>query len=406
MAKAARVARLVKIPVLISSLVLALCLGRSAIAQPLSPAEELGKHIFMDKRLSVPGGQACITCHAPETGGTGGDSNLNREGAVYPGAFPGRFGNRRPPSAFYAGYGPVLHRRAVGFFAGGLFVDGRATGEPTGDPLAEQALQPFINPLEHNLPDHARLVELVRTAPYFQAFEEVWGSGSLETVEKGAQMIARSLAAYQRSSEFNPFNSKFDDFWREAQKGGLDVAAIRPFNVSSYSDIGLDRDELRGLALFASRARCATCHSLDPVKGGPPLFTDSTYRNLGVPKNPKLPYYADHPDWVDPGLATTLLAQPKWKQYAAENQATFRVPTLRNVDRRPSSDFVKAYMHNGVFKSLEDVVHFYNTRDVEGSGWAKAEDPRNQNTTEMGNLGLSSEEENQLVLFLKTLSDR
>lgn len=404
MARVARVAVLVKIKLL--TIVLGLSLGSAGWAQPLSPAEEVGKQIFMDKRLSVPGGQACISCHSPETGGTGGDSNVNREGAVYPGAFPGRFGNRRPPSAFYAGYGPVLHRRAVGFFAGGLFVDGRATGEPTGDALAEQALQPFINPLEHNLPDHARLVELVRAAPYFQAFEEVWGSGSLQTVEEGAQLIARSLAAYQRSSEFNPFNSKFDDFWREAQKARLDVAAIRPFNVSSYSDLGLDRDELRGLALFTSRARCATCHSLDSVKGGPPLFTDSTYRNLGVPKNTKLPYYADHPNWIDPGLAPTLAAQPKWKQYVDENQGTFRVPTLRNVDRRPSPDFVKAYMHNGVFKTLEEVVHFYNTRDLKEAGWAKPEEPRNQNTTEMGNLGLSSEEEKQLVLFLKTLSDR
>ncbi len=385
-------------------LILVLTLG--AGAQPLTPVEELGKRIFLDQRLSVPGGQGCISCHDPRAGGTGGDSELNRAGAVYPGAFPGRFGNRRPPSAFYAGFTPVLHRRQVGFFAGGLFWDGRATGEADGDPLPEQALQPFLNPLEHNLPNRARLVELVRNAPYAAAFEKVWGPGSLSTVEEGAQKIARSLAAFERSPEANPFNSKFDGFWREATARGLDVEAIRPFNQARYADLGLSPEELQGLALFASRARCATCHSLGSVKGGPPLFTDFSYRNLGVPRNPALPYYRDHPDWLDPGLSSTLQSQEKWRPYVEENRGTFRVPTLRNVDRRPTPGFVKAYMHNGVFKTLEEVVRFYNTRDVPGSGWAEPEEPRNQNRTEMGNLGLSPEDERLLVLFMRTLSDR
>jgi len=124
--------------------------------------------------------------------------------------------------------------------------------------------------------------------------------------------------------------------------------------------------------------------------GGPgedPLFTDFTASNIGTPANPLLPYYAeDRPDargyvanpagssFVDGGVGrfltqTHLLSQPspvdaRWLPLAPDNQGRFRVPTLRNVDKRPDPTFVKAYGHNGYFKSLKSIVHFYNTRDV------------------------------------------
>jgi len=79
------------------------------------------------------------------------------------------------------------------------------------------------------------------------------------------------------------------------------------------------------------------------------------------------------------------------------------VPTLRNVDLRPSDGFVKAYGHNGYFKSLEEIVHFYNTRDVEP--WPAPEVPLNVNSAELGNLGLTASQEADLVAFMKTLSD-
>ena len=93
-----------------------------------------------------------------------------------------------------------------------------------------------------------------------------------------------------------------------------------------------------------------------------------------------------------------------------------KVPTLRNVDKRPYPGFVKAFGHNGYFKSLEEIVHFYNTRDVlptcaHGSPgekvtcWPAPEYPWNVNTAELGNLGLSPAEEAAIVEFLKTLSD-
>ena len=88
---------------------------------------------------------------------------------------------------------------------------------------------------------------------------------------------------------------------------------------------------------------------------------------------------------------------------AEENMGKHKVPTLRNVDKRPGKGFTKAYVHNGVFKSLKEVVHFYNTRDVKD--WPQPEVPENVNTDELGDLGLTHQEEVAIVAFMKTLSD-
>jgi cytochrome c peroxidase len=128
----------------------------------------------------------------------------------------------------------------------------------------------------------------------------------------------------------------------------------------------------------------------------------------------------------DPGVGGFLakghpLSQPssvdaRWLPLARENQARFQVPTLRNVDKRPYPTFVKAYGHNGYFKSLKSIVHFYNTRDVltrcrpndPGEGvtcWPAPESTDNMNTKRVGRLGLSDEEESALVSFMQTLTD-
>ena len=102
--------------------------------------------------------------------------------------------------------------------------------------------------------------------------------------------------------------------------------------------------------------------------------------------------------------------------HASDNNARFQVPTLRNVDKRPDPAFVKAYGHNGYFKSLKQIVHFYNTRDAlprcqaddPGEGetcWPAPESASNMNTRFMGNLGLTDAEEDAIVSFLRTLSD-
>lgn len=382
----------------------------------LSPKEELGKRLFFDTRLSSPEGQACATCHAPQVGMTGPDEKINRFGGVYEGAVHGRFGNRRPPTAAYAGDSPVLHMDADGNFVGGMFWDGRATGETFGDPLAEQALVPFLNPLEHNMPDKKSIILKVRQSDYASLFEKVWGKDSLDAekdIDGTYERIARSIAAYERSAEVNPFNSKFDDFWRKARAAGLAVESISTANERKFEGLGLSREELGGLLLFNTKGKCANCHLLKSEGGKPPLLADFGYDNLGIPKNPQNPYYEiskefnpDGKNWLDKGLGGFLGKTPKYAKFAAQNLGKHKTPTLRNVDLRPNPGMVKAYMHNASFKSLKDIVHFYNTRDIVSANWPQPEIKENVNTTDLGNLGLTEDEEEAIVTFMKTLSDR
>ncbi len=404
-------------------LVLAFCAGQveepaeaeMVTASSLTPKEELGKKLFFDARLSEPAGQSCAFCHGPEVGFSGGDSAVNTAHGVYPGALAPRFGNAKPPTAAYAGGSPKLHIDEEGTFVGGLFWNGRATGWDLGDPLAEQAMGPFLNPLEQNLPGKASAVKIVLESEYADLFHAVWGpdSLSLDDVEGAYERIARSIAAFERTDEVNPFSSRFDDFWRRTQEAGLDVEAVDENNWEQFKGMGLDDDEVEGLMLFATKGECADCHMLTPVDGNPPLFTDFTYDNVGAPRNPDNPFYVQaaefNPDgdkWVDKGLGGFLEGIPEYQQYAAENIGKYKVPTLRNVDKQPSPDFAKAFLHNGIFKTLKEVVHFYNTRDLEEEDWPPPEIEANVNTEELGDLGLTEEEEDLIVLFMKTLTDR
>jgi cytochrome c peroxidase len=132
------------------------------------------------------------------------------------------------------------------------------------------------------------------------------------------------------------------------------------------------RDVLGRLALFNDPrgGNCASCHSLKPGAKGYPLFTDYSYHNVGLPRNPENPFYrnlAHNPEgaaWVDTGIGAYLRAtQP---ERAGEGRGKMKVPTLRNVDRRPSAGVVKAYGHNGAFKSLSDIVEFYAMQGMMG----------------------------------------
>ncbi len=386
-------------------------------AQELTPKEMLGKRLFFDANLSTPPGQSCASCHGPTVGWTGPDSDVNNTTVVYPGAIPTRFGNLKPPTAAYAGSSPPLHIDEEGTFVGGMFWNGRAAGWDLGDTIAEQAMGPFLNPLEMNMPDKKSVILKVQESDYAGLFREVWGPDSLDAeidIDGTYERIARSIAAFERSFEVTKFTSKFDDFWRKTQEAGLDITDIDETNMDQFKGLGLDDDEVHGLMLFNTTGLCAECHILTSEDGKtPPLFTDFTYDNLGVPKNPDNPFYTqdkefnpDGKDYVDKGLGGFLEGTEKYAQYAKDNMGKQKVPTLRNVDLRPYEGFVKAFTHNGFFKTLKETVNFYNTRDKEGSDWPPPEIADNLNVDEMGDLGLTDEEEDLIVLFMKTLSDR
>jgi cytochrome c peroxidase len=371
-------------------------LGLSRPDNPtITPLEELGKALFFDENLSTPPGQSCATCHAPETGFTGPDSDINAGQSIYPGAIHTRLGNRKPPTAAYGGDSPILHYDAdEEVWIGGMFWDGRATGETLGDPLAEQALGPFLNPLEQNNPGAKQVILKVQKSDYADLFEQVWGLGSLDSkddIEGTYERIGFSIAAYEKSVEVNPFTSKYDYYLA--------------------GEVSLTPLEAEGLSLFEGDAMCSACHisELGP-NGESPLFTDFTYDNLGVPKNPENPFYniseefnPDGADWIDLGLGRFLMGAGYDAAVYEAEMGKQKVPTLRNVDLRSYPGFVKSFGHNGFFKSLEDIVHFYNTRDVEI--WPAPEVAENVNTDELGNLGLTTEEEAAIVAFMKTLSD-
>lgn len=395
----------------------------------------LGKSLFFDQRLSANENQACAACHGPQVGWTGPDAPINAHGSVYEGSVAGRFGNRKPPSSGYATLAPVFsYDSATNTFSGGNFWDGRATGWKLGSPAADQAQGPFLNPLEQALPDAATVVHLVCSGDDGRLFRRLWGTEACTQIDRGYDDVALSVAAFEGSEEVNQFNSRFDAYL-------AGTGRLSPL-------------EQEGYRLFTGKAHCTNCHTATATQAGtPPLFTDFTYDNLGVPRNPENPFYdmdtvlvngaPVNPQghaFVDEGLGgflSTLAGSDSWlalphvpdamkqlypdalPELAAQNLGKQKVPTLRNVDRRPGRRFPKAYTHNGYFKTLEGLVHFYNTRDrLPACGgdlterealahhcWPAPEEPRNVNTTELGDLHLSVAQEAAVVAFLRTLSD-
>jgi cytochrome c peroxidase len=422
------------IPLLICAVGLAFVFTGAMTAKPspLTPMEQLGKALFFENISSPARGMSCADCHAPEVGWTGPIAGVNLQGGVYRGAVPTRFGNRKPPSSAYASFSPVFHYDTVeGEFVGGNFWDGRATGERLGSPTAEQALGPFLNPVEQNMPSMEAVCQHVAKSKIARLFEQVWGKGSLDCSPAGVGLtydrIGLSIGAYEASIEMNPFSSKFDLYWKACLDAGNteEACGLALDDQEVLDPLGIfTEQEFDGLIEFGEY--CSDCHiSHEAGPGGtPPLFTDNRFDNIGVPKNPKNPFYkmdtvylddgsAINPlgkDYIDYGLGDFLRTRPEWAHLADENDGKFRTPTVRNVDLRFGKSFPKVYMHNGVFTSLEQVVSFYNTRDVPGMGWAPPEVPYNLNDDlfegkPIGDFGLDADDEAAIVAFLKTLSD-
>jgi cytochrome c peroxidase len=448
----------------------------------VASVEILGKLMNFDRNISPFKNQACASCHMPYAAFSGPIPSVNLTMIAYPGSAHFRAGKRTAQRYTYSSYFPPLqYDPTQGAFFGGNFWDSRATGYLLGRPDSEQAQFPPVDPNEMGFPDTACITFRLSQAVYRPLFEEVWGAGSFAitfpsnteaicSTPNGAAIFggsatpvnlspadrtrsndvydhwAQSLSAYEHSLSVSPFTSKFDAFLK-----------------GKYT---LTPDEMAGYNLFRGKGNCNSCHldgrSTAPSPKAPssvdtgaaadttPVFTCFGSANLGLPKNPRdAIYYETTPDffgftpnpagftYTDLGLGTFLRSgfgsapnpDATWRQFAGVSDGKMQTMTARDValvppkcptTEAPGPYFQKEFFHNGYIKSLKQLVHFYNTRDVYrmqvASGacpagtiekvtcWPAAEVPQNQDMT-VGNLHLTDMEENQIVAFLQALTD-
>jgi cytochrome c peroxidase len=366
--------------------------GDAAVAPSasMSAAAQLGEKIFNDPGLSASGTLACSGCHDPANA----HAQPNTLAVALGGPGMNLEGFRNSPSLNYASFTPAFHFESDGTPVGGFNRDGRAVD------FADQARRPFLSANEMANASVADVIARLATSPYNGEFRALFGADILDSPGDAFDRMVFALARYQTEDpDFRPFDSKYDFFL--AGKATLTA------------------QELRGLVMFNSPAKgnCAACHpSARGADGSPPLFTDFTYDNLGVPRNPDIGANADQA-YFDLGLCG-----PFRTDLAARGDlcGAFKVPTLRNVDR------TAPYFHNGRFATLKQAIEFYVRRDtnpeafypLDGGGQPDKFDDlppayrANVNTTEApynrhpGEApALTDAEIDDLVAFLKTLND-
>lgn len=358
----------------ISSLLFVGCGGGSSSSENFGNDQvSLGEKLYHDTSLSNDKTMACATCHVIDSAFVDPrPTNLSLGASLGDDLIS--ISDRNAPTAAYASFIPRFHFDShEGLFIGGQFLDGRAVD------LTEQAKAPFLNPVEMNMPNEAAVIARVQeNSEYVASFKSIYGDDIFNDTQKAYEALADTIAKFEKSNTFSPFNSKYD----KALKG----------------DAILTEQESRGLALFDGKAQCNLCHASEGSKAH---FTDFSYDNLGVPVNHALrdangkgTSFVDNGLYDNPQVTDTGL------------KGAFRVSTLRNIA------VTGPYMHNGVFKDLATVVHFYNTRDVAGAinpetglVWEKGEVEVNKNDAELGNLKLTTAEEVDLLAFLKILTD-
>lgn len=299
----------------------------------LSVVATLGERIFNDASLSASGRVSCASCHVASQAHAPDNALATQPG----GANLTAAGTRASPSLRYLLANAAFSFDKNGAPSGGFMHDGRASS------LSEQATLPFLGAREMANASKADVVTLLRKTDYAELFRSTFGADILDRPDEAFARMMFALQRYQQEDpDFAPFNAKYDQFL--AGKASLNPA------------------ELRGLALFNDRNKgnCIACHpSGKNADGSSPLFTDFSYDNLGVPRNPLIAENAD-PAYFDLGLCgpnRTDLAD------RADLCGKFKVPTLRNVATR------RVFFHNGRFTTLREALGFYVRRDTNPEEW-------------------------------------
>lgn len=305
--------------------------------RPTAEVIALGETLFNEKRLSGDGSRACSTCHNPAIAFTDG---LPQHTVL---ADSGRKLSRNTPTLLNIALQPSF------------FADARVTT------LEDQIAVVLASKLEMASSASAAAVRLRADTAYAAAFARALPPSAREITESSLRNV---LAAYVRT--LGNMNSRVD----VAMRGMIDA---------------LTSDERRGFNLFMGKARCATCHFAPMFSGAiPPTFLVSEVEIIGAPANPDT-------------MAATLDADIGRARVDSieTHRFAFNVPTLRNIAR------TSPYMHNGAYRTLEQVVDFYNRGGGKGVG-AKL----TYQTLSEKPLRLTAHEQNALVVFLKALDDR
>ena len=281
---------------------------------PLTEARvRLGRSLFFDPILSGNRTVACASCHDPAHAFA-----VNTATAM---GIGGQKTRRNSPSLWNRAYGSSM------------FWDGRAAS------LEEQALKPIEDPHEMGSSVADTVKRLRGDAGYRERFQAAFGE------EPSADNLAKALAGFQRTLLLG--NSRVDRFRSAGEAGAL------------------NSQELHGLWLWESKARCWRCH-------GGPNFSDEQFHNTGVSWGKKP---------LDLGrFEVTKLDADRGK---------FRTPSLRGVAH------TAPYMHDGSLATLEDVIAFYNAGGTRNPHLDPIMEP----------LDLSAEEVRSLVAFLRALSE-
>jgi cytochrome c peroxidase len=302
---------------------------------------DLGRALFFEKSLSASGKLACASCHDPARAFAPPNALAVQRG----GADGQQFGLRAVPSLKYTQNIPAFSEH---YFddegddgidqgpAGGRTWDGRA-GQ-----AHDQARLPLFSAFEMANANEKAVVAKARRSGISTRIRASFGAGIFENPALAFNAILLALETFQQSpAEFYPYSSKYDAWLRHQ---------------ATLSD-----SELRGLTVFNDPAKgnCARCHPSGMRAGAFPQFTDFGYSSIGAPRNMAIPANAER-GFYDLGLCGPLRADLAG---VARYCGAFRTPSLRNVATRG------AFMHNGVFHRLQDVLRFYAERDTQPAQW-------------------------------------
>jgi cytochrome c peroxidase len=325
---------------------------------PVTPEKlALGERLFNDQRFSKTGKVSCASCHAPEKAFT--DSPLRVSEGI-----DKLTGTRNAPTIVNSAYFPTL------------FWDGRSPS------LEDQALHPFVNPVEMALPDHQPILAVIRGDPgYAKAFKSVFGkpANAITMAE-----VTAAIAAFERTLISG--NSPFDR-WRY---GGEENA--------------LTEAQKRGFDVFINQGRCVSCHVVEQTQA---LFTDNRFHNVGVGINAiqdDIPALAGEflraratASQVDVQVLTNKKTSELGRFAVTKGSGevgSFKTPTLRNIA------LTAPYMHDGSLATLKDVVVHYNN-----GGVTRKEDRVNDYLSGgIRPLNLGDQEIDDLVAFMEALT--